>query len=486
MMALRVSLGRCIHDPTLAGYDEVMTTGTTSPDPSDPTAEPDLDGPPTAPPPLRTATADVLGVDVLLRDYGLMLRLDERRGIIEIRYLPDHDDCAPVGHTDGWAWWARHGADWRSLRERDRARIADRAALTHSIQTGKDSFRPWRMSPADLHDCLLQRATAYPWDAVLDYLGLLPDWDGTPRVETLLHDLLDAAAPGTPDGDLAAWGLRGPMVGAVMRARQPGVHFDAYPVWIGAKGCGKSSLIAALVPDATTMGGELPLDLRDAGRLIEATAGRWVMEMAELDGIGRRSIPALRSMLSASRDEWRLAWARQPERVPRGWVAIGTTNNETCLPRDAGGTWRRLVPVSTPGRGKAAGRQVRHQVDAVRDQLWAEVLARHDAAEPGWTDAAVPDGLIAAAEAAAEAATEDDGTDVLADLAAAEPTGSWPAKNLAADLGVTAVAAAKILARAGWQKRRTAAGVVWSPPPPNLDDAAGGQHDCSSAEAAQR
>ena len=73
------------------------------------------------------------------------------------------------------------------------------------------------------------------------YLAALPEWDGVPRVDTLLIDYL-----GAEDNSYVRAVTRKTLCAAVRRVQEPGVKFDTMLVLNGPQGIGKSTLISRL------------------------------------------------------------------------------------------------------------------------------------------------------------------------------------------------------------------------------------------------
>ncbi len=196
--------------------------------------------------------------------------------------------------------------------------------------------------------------------SVTDYLDGLT-WDGVSRLDRWLVDY--AGAQDTPEVRAASCGL---LVAAVRRARQPGCRIDKTVVLEAPQGCGKSAALRVLAGDEW-FGDHLPLD--DARALIEATAGKWIVEVSELDPVDASRLKAL---LSSGHDEARPLYQRNRVRVPRSFTIVGTSGSTDYL-RDTTGN-RRFWPVRTD----------RFDLDRLRrdrDQLWAEAASREALAQ---------------------------------------------------------------------------------------------------------
>jgi hypothetical protein len=218
----------------------------------------------------------------------------------------------------------------------------------------KFRFRP----NAEFFDVVLKDLAAqnkvHPVCAYLDGLT----WDGTPRLDTWLVRLAKAA-----DTEYVRTVSSIVAIAAVRRVRRPACKFDEMLVLESDQGLNKSSALRALCPNEEWFSDDLPLNL-DAKEVIERTAGRWIIEAAELSGMHRSRIEHLKAMLSRQVDgPVRMAYARLPISRQRQFVIVGTTNDHAYL-QDATGN-RRFWPV----------RVERFDIDGLlgeRDQLWAE------------------------------------------------------------------------------------------------------------------
>ena len=198
---------------------------------------------------------------------------------------------------------------------------------------------------------------------IRDYLSALPEWDRTPRIETLLIDYL-----GAPDNRYVRAVTRKTLCAAVKRVLQPGIKFDTMLVLNGPQGVGKSTLIAKL-------GGEWFNDSLSLSDTKDKTAaeklqGFWIMEIGELAGLRKAEVETLRSFLSRQNDIYRASFGKRATPHLRQCVFFGTTNEESGYLRDTTGN-RRFWPVKTPGNGYKHSWQLTQQEI---DQIWAEAL----------------------------------------------------------------------------------------------------------------
>ncbi|HAF55843.1 MAG TPA: hypothetical protein DCL01_11690 [Thauera sp.] len=227
-------------------------------------------------------------------------------------------------------------------------------------------FDPGEVNP---RNAVLSLCTENRFDSLLDHLHALPPWDGTPRLDTWLVDYLGAEDNAYTREAGAAW-----LTAAIVRAFEPGAKFDQMLVLEGATGLGKSTALRVLATGtldltcADRFSDASFLGARDAREVLEVTAGVWILECAELDGMSRKEVETLKAAITRQEDKGRLAYARTAVTVPRRFVLAGTTNEDRYLHDPTGN--RRFWPVRV-ARGNLEG------LAAVRDQLVAEALARY-------------------------------------------------------------------------------------------------------------
>lgn len=195
------------------------------------------------------------------------------------------------------------------------------------------------------------------FNPVLDYLNGLV-WDGVPRI----NKWLTTYAGAVDTAYVRAVGTA-VLVAGVRRVRDPGAKFDSCLVLEGPQGAGKSSLLSILgsqwFTDNLAIGA-------DSKIVIEQTRGRWIVELPELSGLGKRDVEEVKAFLSRQVDEARLAFGRLATSKPRQFICIATVNpgatGEYLI--DSTGN-RRFWPIVVKTIDL-----VRLKLD--RDQLWAE------------------------------------------------------------------------------------------------------------------
>lgn len=182
-------------------------------------------------------------------------------------------------------------------------------------------------------------------------------WDGKARLNSWMHEYLGAEA-----SEYASAVGRKYLVGAVARVMKPGCKMDNVLILEGEQGRWKSSALAVLAGEWFM---DTPFTLGDKDAYL-ALRGKLIVEMAELDALGRAESSRAKAFFSSSSDTFRApyqAWART---VPRQCVFAGTVNHGTYL-RDTTGN-RRYWPVRVSYADLDALR-------SDRDQLWAEAFA---------------------------------------------------------------------------------------------------------------
>lgn len=198
---------------------------------------------------------------------------------------------------------------------------------------------------------------------VREYLDGLPEWDGIPRVDTLLIDYL-----GADDTEYVRSVTRKTLCAAVHRVKYPGCKFDTVLVLCGPQGIGKSTLISRL-------GGQWFSDSLNLADTRDKTAaeklqGYWIIEIGEMAGIGSAGVKTLRGFITTQDDRYRASYGRRVSSHPRQCILIGTTNSEEGYLNDVEGG-RRFWPVRVPCIG---AKRVWDMTQEEVSQIWAEVL----------------------------------------------------------------------------------------------------------------
>jgi predicted P-loop ATPase len=229
---------------------------------------------------------------------------------------------------------------------------------------------------------------------VREYLNHLR-WDGTPRLETWAIRYL-----GTRDTPLnRAFGVRW-LISAVARVLRPGAKVDHMLILEGPQGTGKSTALKILAGEDWFTDELAEIGSKDCAQQMR---GVWIIEIAELDAIGRAEVERIKSFLTRTVDRYRPPYERYVIDVPRQCVFAGSVNPDTYL-RDETGN-RRFWPLR-------CGRIDLDGLRQDRNQLWAEAVVRYRDGAIWWLDD--PD-LIAAAKVEQEARYQGDAWDARID-----------------------------------------------------------------------
>ena len=210
-------------------------------------------------------------------------------------------------------------------------------------------------------------AHSNPFHPVLDWLGGLV-WDGTPRLEHWMIDLL-----GAQDSAYIRLVSRYFLIGMCMRVLEPGCKFDCCLVLEGPQGRKKSTALRIL-------GGEwfsdIELDLQNKDSMSNIR-GKWLHEFGEMGSLARSESNRQKSFLSRQIDEFRPVYGRREIRCKRQSAFAGSTNEWAWNKDPTGG--RRFWPFEV-GEIETAG------LAAIRDQLFAEAFAAAKAGVRYWPD----------------------------------------------------------------------------------------------------
>jgi len=257
-------------------------------------------------------------------------------------------------------------AVWRKYAAPPEWTDADPVALSNWIAQAF-SEQP-AIEACTVHQAVIVYARQHAYHPVRDYLTGLT-WDRQPRLDTWLTTYIGVAD--TPYHRAVG---RCFLIAAVARVMRPGCKVDTMMILEGDQGTLKSTAICALFGSDWFTDAAVDPESKDSAQIIR---GKWCIEFAELHGMNKAEVNALKQYLTRLEDRQRDAYARVTESHPRQCVFMGTTNQMNYL-RDETGA-RRFWPVGwITKRIDIAG------LKAVRDQLWAEALHRFDGNEPWW------------------------------------------------------------------------------------------------------
>lgn len=319
-----------------------------------------------------------------------------------IQHAPGLNGCALKDEFSNRIF-AADGLPWRS--ERGYWSDADTTELRKHFET-EYKFRP---SKQDLKDAVIASAIKQRFHPVRDYLHSLT-WDGIPRLDTLFIDYL-----GVADSGYARAVSRKALVGAVARIMHPGCKFDYMLVLVGKQGRNKSTIISKLAGADWFSDSLVTFDGKTA---FEAVTGKWLIEVPEMHAFDKVTMNQAKAFISKQSDFYRAAYAEFPEDRPRQCVFFGTTNNAECLRDETGG--RRFWPLDIDATERK--KSVVNDLDAERDQIWAEAFLRWQAGESLYLPGALEKEAAAVQEAHRE---RHPWTDTIQNFLGAEIPKDW-------------------------------------------------------------
>ncbi|BAE49957.1 Predicted P-loop ATPase and inactivated derivative [Paramagnetospirillum magneticum AMB-1] len=229
---------------------------------------------------------------------------------------------------------------------------------------------------------------------VREYLTGL-QWDGTRRLESWAVAHLGATDTRLNQAFGSLW-----MISAIARIMAPGAKVDHMLILEGPQGAKKSTALKILAGGDWFTDELAEIGSKDAAQQMR---GVWIIEIAELDAIGRAEVSRIKSFLTRTVDRYRPPYERYVIDVPRQCVFAGSVNPDTYL-RDETGN-RRFWPIRC---GQIDLEAIRRD----RDQLWAEAMTLYSQGAIWWLDD--PE-LIALARAEQEERYQGDAWDGLID-----------------------------------------------------------------------
>lgn len=245
---------------------------------------------------------------------------------------------------------------WRSIKAPEPLRNVDYSGIRNYIECIYSIASQHKIE--DSLSLEIERNTYHPIREYLDGLK----WDGTPRLHSTLCDYFGAEDSAYTHEVFRKW-----MAGAVSRIYWPGCKFDLVLVLVDPKqGSAKSTFFSVLGREwfsdtFTTVHGK---------EALEQIQGAWLIEIAELAGLRKADVEAVKHFITKQRDQFRPAYGRTAEIYERQCVFAGTTNNSDFL-RDPSGN-RRFLPVDVV-RSRVK-KSVFKDLAAEVPQLWAEAV----------------------------------------------------------------------------------------------------------------
>lgn len=253
--------------------------------------------------------------------------------------------------------------------------------------------RVWGIVGRSIVDDALQVAVLQnTFHPVREYLESL-EWDGVPRVDTLLVRVMQAE-----DTELTRAFTRKWMVAACKRVFEPGCKFDTMLVLVSpTQGSGKS-MFGDVLAGSWFKDGLKSIDTKDA---MQELRGKWIVEMGEMAATRKSTNEAIKQFISCRTDSYRPSYERYTRDFKRQCVFIGSTNSTQFILDETGG--RRFWPVEVYASPDDSAERLR-VLAGERDQLWAEAMHDYRSGEKTYLEGA----LLAEALAAQEGCTQTD------------------------------------------------------------------------------
>lgn len=208
---------------------------------------------------------------------------------------------------------------------------------------------------------------------VREYLNGL-QWDGVPRLDEWLPLYCGVDVSQPEQARYARCVGSRWAISAVARMMAPGAKVDHVLILEGKQGAGKSTALKILGGQWFT--DQLPDDLNGKDAALQL-AGAWIVELSELDALRRSEASSIKAFITRTVDRYRPPYGQRVCETPRQCVFAGTVNLDTYLKDETGN--RRFWPVKV-------GEIATQHLQADRDQLWAEAVARYKAGEAWWLD----------------------------------------------------------------------------------------------------
>ena len=288
-------------------------------------------------------------------------------------------DPAPYANDYNAAQALRNAPQWQgrlqfnefALRvEIDNRPMVDDDALIYARWAQEENIN---LSKNIAFDALVSVAREFSYHPLRTLLAGL-EHDGVSRIEEWL-----IKSAGAEDTALNRAYSRRYLIAMVARARLPGCKFDHMLILEGPQNIGKSTVFETIAFESEWFTDDLgDISKKDGG---ETMAGKWVVEMAELDSLSKKDSETAKAFISRKVDRFRPAYGRIAQDFKRQGVLGGTVNpGFDGYLKDPTGA-RRYWPVAC-GMGKPRGWKI--DVQWLRDnrgQLMAEAVVLFEAGE---------------------------------------------------------------------------------------------------------
>ncbi|KVD31042.1 VapE domain-containing protein [Burkholderia ubonensis] len=211
--------------------------------------------------------------------------------------------------------------------------------------------------PDIVMSAVLLVADATHFHDVREYLNGL-EWDGVERVRAMPSKYLHVA-----DSEYVQLAFMKWMIAAVARVVEPGCKVDNVLILEGRQGWRKSTALKVLAGKQWFTDTPIQIGNKDTYAVM---AGKWIIELAELDSLNKTDSSAAKSFFATETDRFRNFYGKRATDVHRQCVFAGSVNFDAYLKDESGN--RRYWPLRCGGLVDIDG------IARVRDQLWAEAV----------------------------------------------------------------------------------------------------------------
>ncbi|WP_186047396.1 VapE domain-containing protein [Burkholderia gladioli] len=211
--------------------------------------------------------------------------------------------------------------------------------------------------PDIVMNAVLLVADATHFHDIREYLNTL-EWDGVERVKSMPATYLHVA-----DSEYVQLAFMKWMIAAVARVMQPGCKVDNVLILEGRQGWRKSTALKVLAGKQWFTDTPIQIGNKDTYAVM---AGKWIIELAELDSLNKTDSSAAKSFFATETDRFRNFYGKRATDVHRQCVFAGSVNFDAYLKDESGN--RRYWPLRCGGLVDIDG------IARARDQLWAEAV----------------------------------------------------------------------------------------------------------------
>lgn len=243
-------------------------------------------------------------------------------------------------------------------------------SFTHALKSYIE--KEYRFVPKEPHiqSAVINIARKNSFHPIKRYLeDARPQWDGKPRIETLLHTYL-----GVEQSEYSFNGLLCLMIGAIQKVYQPKGKFDFVFDFVSGQGSGKTTFLQKLFLEDKDFYTDSFSSFKEKDDF-SIMQRCWCVNDDEMAVSDKTSFKILKKFASQKELEYRLPYARRSVRRAKTFVLARTNNNEGHLKDKTGN--RRFIPFRA-----SKEKQVYHPLDRkgngltseLVQQLWGEAM----------------------------------------------------------------------------------------------------------------